>query len=49
LPHVPTAITPEEQRRDMPPWRIAHTEASLGWGGQERRGMTELWGFQKRG
>jgi glycosyltransferase involved in cell wall biosynthesis len=33
----------------MPPWRIAHTEASLGWGGQERRGMTELWGFQKRG
>jgi glycosyltransferase involved in cell wall biosynthesis len=44
-----SAISLEEPQRGRPPWRIAHTEASLGWGGQERRVMTELWGFQKRG
>jgi glycosyltransferase involved in cell wall biosynthesis len=31
------------------PWRIAHTEASLGWGGQEHRIFSELTGFQQRG
>lgn len=30
-------------------WRIAHTEASAGWGGQEHRVLAELSGFQKRG
>ena len=31
------------------PWRIAHSESSLGWGGQEHRVLAELVGFQKRG
>lgn len=31
------------------PWRIVHSEASLGWGGQEHRVLAELAGFQKRG
>ncbi|WP_395742612.1 glycosyltransferase family 4 protein [Prosthecobacter sp.] len=30
-------------------WRILHSEASLGWGGQEHRVMAELSGFQRRG
>jgi len=30
-------------------WRIAHTEASAGWGGQEHRVLAELTGFQQRG
>jgi len=30
-------------------WRIAHSESSNGWGGQEHRIMTELAGFQRRG
>jgi glycosyltransferase involved in cell wall biosynthesis len=30
-------------------WRIVHSEASLGWGGQERRIMAELEGFRRRG
>ena len=30
-------------------WRIAHTEISLGWGGQERRILAELKGFRDRG
>lgn len=30
-------------------WRILHTEASRGWGGQEHRVMAELSGFQRRG
>jgi glycosyltransferase involved in cell wall biosynthesis len=30
-------------------WRIAHSEFSTGWGGQERRIMAELAGFQRRG
>jgi glycosyltransferase involved in cell wall biosynthesis len=30
-------------------WRIAHSEASCGWGGQEHRVMAELRGFQQRG
>ncbi len=30
-------------------WRIAHSECSLGWGGQEHRILAELVGFQKRG
>lgn len=30
------------------PWHVAHSEASLGWGGQERRILTELIGFQRR-
>jgi len=30
-------------------WRIAHSEVSLGWGGQEHRVYAELKGFQKRG
>jgi glycosyltransferase involved in cell wall biosynthesis len=30
-------------------WRIVHSEASLGWGGQEHRVLTELIGFKKRG
>jgi glycosyltransferase involved in cell wall biosynthesis len=29
--------------------RIVHSEASLGWGGQEHRVLAELAGFQKRG
>jgi glycosyltransferase involved in cell wall biosynthesis len=31
------------------PWRIVHSEASLGWGGQEHRVLAELKGFQQRG
>jgi glycosyltransferase involved in cell wall biosynthesis len=31
------------------PWRILHSEASRGWGGQEHRVMAELAGFQRRG
>ena len=31
------------------PWCIAHSEASLGWGGQEHRILAELAGFQERG
>ncbi|MFC5453918.1 glycosyltransferase [Prosthecobacter fluviatilis] len=30
-------------------WRIAHSEASLGWGGQEHRILAEISGFRKRG
>src|SRR5947208_2438519 len=30
-------------------WRIVHSEASTGWGGQERRILTELQGFRRRG
>lgn len=30
-------------------WRIVHSEASLGWGGQEHRILAELVGFQQRG
>jgi glycosyltransferase involved in cell wall biosynthesis len=30
-------------------WRIAHSEASLGWGGQEHRILAEMQGFQRRG
>jgi glycosyltransferase involved in cell wall biosynthesis len=30
-------------------WRIVHSEASLGWGGQEHRVLAELQGFQRRG
>lgn len=38
----------------MPPttpraWRIVHSEASTGWGGQEHRILAELTGFQRRG
>ncbi|WP_395739721.1 glycosyltransferase family 4 protein [Prosthecobacter sp.] len=33
----------------FPHWRIVHSEASLGWGGQEHRVMAELLGFQRRG
>ncbi|MGB0579781.1 MAG: glycosyltransferase family 4 protein [Limisphaerales bacterium] len=31
------------------PWRIAHSEFSLGWGGQEHRVLAELEGFRRRG
>ncbi|MCX8156591.1 MAG: glycosyltransferase family 4 protein [Verrucomicrobiae bacterium] len=31
------------------PWRIAHSEVSLGWGGQEHRVLAELTGFARRG
>lgn len=30
-------------------WRIVHSEASTGWGGQERRILAELEGFRRRG
>lgn len=30
-------------------WRIVHSEASLGWGGQEHRVLAELQGFRRRG
>lgn len=30
-------------------WRIVHSEASRGWGGQEHRVLAELVGFKKRG
>lgn len=30
-------------------WRIVHSEASTGWGGQEHRTLAELAGFQRRG
>ncbi len=30
-------------------WRIVHSEASLGWGGQEHRVYAELMGFKQRG
>ncbi len=32
-----------------PRWRILHSEASEGWGGQEHRVLAELRGFQQRG
>ena len=31
------------------PWRIVHSESEIGWGGQERRILAELAGFQRRG
>ncbi len=31
------------------PWRIVHSESEIGWGGQERRILSELVGFQRRG
>lgn len=31
------------------PWRIVHSECSLGWGGQEHRVLAELTGFARRG
>lgn len=31
------------------PWRIVHSEASLGWGGQEHRVLAEALGFHRRG
>lgn len=31
------------------PWRIVHSEASFGWGGQEHRILAELQGFHRRG
>jgi len=31
------------------PWRIVHSESEIGWGGQERRILAELGGFQQRG
>jgi len=31
------------------PWRLVHSEASLGWGGQEHRVLAELTGFRRRG
>ncbi|MBM3877752.1 MAG: glycosyltransferase family 4 protein, partial [Verrucomicrobia bacterium] len=31
------------------PWRIVHSECSLGWGGQEHRVLAELEGFKRRG
>lgn len=31
------------------PWRIVHSESEIGWGGQERRILAELTGFQRRG
>jgi glycosyltransferase involved in cell wall biosynthesis len=38
---------------DPPPkkriWRIAHSEASVGWGGQEHRILAEINGFRSRG
>jgi len=37
---------------DSPPqriWRIAHSEASMGWGGQEHRILAEINGFRNRG
>ncbi|MBL9178440.1 MAG: glycosyltransferase [Verrucomicrobiaceae bacterium] len=30
-------------------WRIAHSEASLGWGGQEHRILAEIEGLRRRG
>ena len=39
-----TALNPSAQK-----WRIVHTEASAGWGGQEHRVLAELTGFKKRG
>lgn len=35
--------------KPRPGWRILHSEASRGWGGQENRVITELAGFQGRG
>src|SRR5436309_7906022 len=37
---------PEAPKR---PWRIIHSESEIGWGGQERRILAELAGFQRRG
>lgn len=31
------------------PWKIVHAEASMGWGGQERRILREIRGFRERG
>ncbi len=42
-------IVATERSHQTRRWRIAHSEASLGWGGQECRVMAELRGFQNRG
>ena len=31
------------------PWRILHTESSMGLGGQEYRVVDEAWGMKQRG
>ncbi|MDI1315489.1 glycosyltransferase [Prosthecobacter sp.] len=38
------ALSPQKRT-----WRIAHSEASLGWGGQEHRILAEIKGFHSRG
>jgi len=42
-------VTASESNPLPPHWRIAHSEFSSGWGGQEQRVLAELYGFQKRG
>jgi glycosyltransferase involved in cell wall biosynthesis len=42
-------LQPNTPLPSRPTWRILHSEASRGWGGQEHRVMAELSGFQKRG
>jgi glycosyltransferase involved in cell wall biosynthesis len=44
--HMPTTASSTTAQR---PWRIAHSECSLGWGGQEHRVLAELAGFARRG
>lgn len=47
-PLTPLSASPSDF--GIPPrWRIVHSEASLGWGGQEHRTLTELVGLHRRG
>ncbi len=43
------AVVQTDSITTRPQWRILHSEASRGWGGQEHRVMAELSGFQNRG
>ena len=43
------AVVQTVSNTKRPQWRILHSEASSGWGGQEHRVMAELSGFKNRG
>lgn len=44
-----SGIKDRKDQKDLAPLHIAHTEASLGWGGQEIRILTEMEGMRARG
>src|SRR6185503_10447617 len=47
--HVRRAASTSIRRGMTAPLRVLHTEASLGWGGQEIRVLTEARGVARRG